>query len=1078
MSLAGIVSFSVRRRGVVLVVWLLVAAAAALGLKKLSVDAVPDVTNTQVLILTTAPGLSPEEVEQYLTFPVETAMNGLPGLSQIRSVSRTALSAVTVVFDDDTDVWFARQLVNERLKQAEADIPEGYGRPELAPVSTGLGQIFEFYLRSPRHSAMELRTMLDWIVAPRLRAVPGVIEVNALGGEVRQFQVVVDPKRLAGHRLSLSQVHAILMNNNAALGGGYLERNGEALVIRGNGQFRSLEDIANTVITSDADGTPVLLKNVAKVQIGPALPFGAATKHGEGEIVTGTAMMLIGANSREVVEGVKHRLEVVKAMLPSGVEIIPFYDRAEFINRMLKTVVINLGEGAALVVVVLFLTLGSLRGSLIAALAIPLAMGIAVIGMLRLGVTGNLMSLGAIDFGLLVDGAIVMLEGALLQLALRQPRARTDTVEAIATAMRKAARPITFSLLIILMVYLPLMALEGVEGHMFKPMAITVALALGGALAFSLTAFPALAAFVLKAPKHAHDPNKGVFGFLRRVYGPVVRFTLRRPAWTMGGALVLLVGAGLFGTKLGAEFVPRLEEGELALDVRRLPSISLHEAKRLGQQLENVLARFPEVTSVVSRTGRAEVATDPVGFDEADVRVKLRPKEEWTTAHDLDDLGEALKRAIEAEVPGTFIGISQPIEDRVNQLLAGSKADVVVKLFGADLEVLKDTADKMAKVLREVPGNADLRVQRVLGLPLLDVKPDRARLARYGLSADDVLDVVEASRVGRAAGTIFEGPRRFDLRLFLPPLSLTTEGLGELTVTGDRGQLVPLAAVADLKEIEGPSVIHRENLQRRVLVEVNVRGRDLVSFVNEARQRVEQAVSLPKGVTVAWGGQFANFARASERLGLVVPVALGIIFGMLFFMFGQMRYAVAVFASAPFALIGGVLALAARGLPFSIPAAVGFIAVAGVAVLNGVVLASELRALLEGGAAPEGPENLPHGSETAQGDDAPPSQDAVPPHPHETIVASALSALRPVLTTALVAAVGFLPMAFSSRAGAEVQRPLATVVMGGIASSTLIGLLVLPVLLWLLVGRRHARQVEASSRVRAPRGQPSVMLAP
>jgi len=1067
MSLESLVAWSVRRRGVVLVVWLLIGAGAVLGLKKLSVDAVPDVTNTQVLILTTAPGLSPEEVEQYLTFPVETAMNGLPGLHEIRSVSRTALSAVTVVFEDGVDVWFARQLVNERLKQAESDIPQGYGRPELAPVSTGLGQIFEFYLRSPKHSAMELRTILDWAVAPKLRSVPGVIEVNALGGEARQYQVMVDPKRLAGHRLSLSQVHAILMANNAALGGGYLEKNGEALVIRGNAQFRSLDDIANTVITSDADGTPVLLKNIATVQIGAALPFGAATKQGEGEIVTGTAMMLIGANSRQVVDGVKQRLQEIQTTLPAGVEIVPFYDRAEFINRMLKTVVINLAEGAGLVVVVLFLTLGSLRGSLVAALAIPLAMGIAILGMVRLGVTGNLMSLGAIDFGLLVDGAIVMLEAALVQLAIRHPHTQGELDEAITVAMRKAARPVTFSLLIILMVYLPLMALEGVEGRMFKPMAITVALALGGALMFSLTAFPALAAFVLKAPKHAHDESKGVFGFIRRVYRPVVSWTLKRPWITMGAATLLLVGAGFFGTHLGAEFVPRLEEGEIALDVRRLPSVSLTEAKRLGQQLENVLARFPEVKAVVTRTGRAEVATDPVGFDEADVRVKLRPKEEWTTAHDLDGLGEALKNAIEAEVPGTFVGISQPIEDRVNQLLAGSKADVVVKIFGPDLESLKETADKVGKVMRGVAGSADLRVQRVLGLPLLDVHPDRARLARYGLSADDVLDVVEASRVGRPAGTIFEGPRRFELRLFLPPSTLTIDGLGELAVTGARGQLVPLAAVADLKETEGPSVIHRENLQRRVLVEANVRGRDLVSFVDEAKQRVESTVELPTGVTMAWGGQFANFARASQRLAIVVPVALAIIFGMLFLMFGQLRYAVAVFASAPFALVGGVVALAARGLPFSIPAAVGFIAVAGVAVLNGVVLASELRHLLEKDQADAG-QSGGHGEEGLA-----------------LIVQSALRAVRPVLTTALVAAVGFLPMAFSSRAGAEVQRPLATVVMGGIASSTLIGLLVLPVLLWWLVGKRQQHMVgQAVPAPSPPNGQapagprPSVILAP
>lgn len=1023
--LERIVELSVQRRGVVLAAWVAILFASVLALKRMSIDAVPDVTNTQVTILTQAPGLSPLEVEQYLTFPIETSLNGLPGLREIRSVSRTALSSVTVIFDDDTNVWFARQLVGERLKLAEADIPEGYGRPELAPVSTGLGQIFEFYLKSARHSPMELRTILDWAMTPKLRSVPGVIEVNAMGGEAKQYQVVIDPRRLAGYRLSLGQILEILKRNNAAVGGGYIEKNREAFVIRGDALIRTLEDLENTVITSDQDGTPVLLRNIAKVQIGPALPFGAATKQGEGEIVTGTVMMLIGANSRNVVEGVKAKLEELKAQVPDGVQVIPFYDRAEFINRMLKTVTINLAEGAGLVVVVLFLTLGSLRGSIIAALAIPLAMGIAVIGMVRLNVTGNLMSLGAIDFGLLVDGCIVMLEAALLQLALRRPIERDDVAVAIAESMRKTARPVTFALLIILLVYLPLMALEGVEGRMFKPMAITVALALGGALLFSLTAFPALAAFVLKSPKHAHDDNKGFFGAMRRAYAKTLDFALPRPQLTLAVAALSLIGSGILASSLGAEFVPRLEEGEISLDTRRLPSVSITEAKRLGNQMENVLAKLPEVTGVVTRTGRAEVATDPVGFDEADVRVKLRPKEEWVTAKTLDGLGEAIKNAVETQVPGTFIAISQPIEDRVNQLLAGSKADVVVKLFGQDLVVLKSTADKIGAVMRDIQGSGDLRVQRVLGLPLLEIVADRARLARYGIKADEVLGVVEASRVGRNAGKIFEGPRRFDLMMFLPPSTLSPEAFGELSVTSSEGQLVPLAAVASVKETEGPAVIYRENLQRRVFVEANVRGRDLVGFVKEAQARVANEVKLPQGVTIQWGGQFENFSRASARLAVVVPIALAIIFTMLFLMFGDLRYATAVFAGAPFAVVGGVLSLVARGLDFSIPAAVGFIAVAGVAVLNGVVMASHVSRYLEAGETGFAP-----------------------------IRRSALAVLRPVLTTALVAAVGFVPMAISTRAGAEVQRPLATVVIGGIISSTLLGLVVLPVLLWLLAGRK------------------------
>jgi cobalt-zinc-cadmium resistance protein CzcA len=1027
--LSKIVELSVQRRGVVLAVWAAVLGLSLLSMSKLSIDAVPDVTNPQVSVLTSAPGLSPLEVERYLTLPIERAMNGVPGLAEIRSISRTAVSAVTIVFKDDTDVWFARQLVNERLKLAETEIPHGYGHPELGPVSTGLGEIYEFYLVSKRHNPMELRTMLDWVVAQKLRSVPGVVEVNGMGGEAKQYQVVVDPKRLAGFHLTLRDIEEILERNNASIGGGYIEKNSEAYVIRADAQFRTVEDIENTVVTSDADGTPVMIKNVARVQIGAALRFGAVTKHGEGEIVAGTVMMLTGSNSRDVVTAVKARLDEIRKELPAGVEIRSYYDRAEFIERMLRTVFVNLAEGAGLVVVILFLTLGSFRGSVIAALAIPLAMGIALIGMVRLQVTGNLMSLGAIDFGLLVDGAIVMLEVALVEVARRRAVDRDDLAGAVATAMGRAARPVTFSLLIILMVYLPLMALEGVEGRMFRPMAITVALALGGALAFSLTAFPALAAFIMPAAKegasaHGEGLSGRVFGAATRLYRRVLDRVLARPAPAFAVAVALLVGSGLLAKTLGAEFVPRLDEGELSLDVKRLPSISISEAQRLGVQVENVLARFPEVKSVVTRTGRAEVATDPVGPDETEVMVKLAPKKEWKTAHDLDDLGEAIKEAVEREVPATFVSVSQPIEDRVNQLLAGSRADVVIKLFGDDLALLKQTADQIGKVIRDVPGRGDLRVQRVLGLPLLEVTPDRARLARYGLSADRVLEVVEASRVGRQAGTVFEHARRFDLMLLLPPARLTAEAFGELLVGTDRGQLVPLAQVATIAETEGPAVINRESLQRRVLVEANVRGRDLVSFVHDAQERVAAQVQLPAGVTVEWGGQFENFSRASQRLGLVVPIALAIIFGMLFLMFGDWRYALAVFAGVPFSLIGGVVALWIRGLPFSIPAAVGFIAVSGVAVLNGVVMATEAHRRVERGDVGRAP-----------------------------IRESALHVLRAVLTTALVAIVGFVPMALSQAAGAEVQRPLATVVIGGLLSSTILVLLTLPVLLWWIVGR-------------------------
>ena len=1039
--LERLVAFSVRRRGVVLVLAFCVAVLGGMALRRLSIDAVPDVTNVQVSIITSAPGLSPAEVEQYLTHPIEMAMNGLPGVTEIRSVSRTAVSAVTVIFDDDRDVWFCRQLVNERLKNAEADINPMYGRPELAPVSTGLGEIYEFYLESTdgKHSPMELRTLLDWEVARRLRSVPGVIEVNAMGGEAKEYQVVIEPKRLAEYRLTLGKIYNVLRSSSANIGGGYIEKNRESYVIRGEAQYRDLRDIGNTVVTTDTNGTPVLLRQLGTVKLGPALRFGIVTKHGKGEIVAGTVMMLIGQNSRQVVHNVKSKLIEIGRDLPSGVRISTYYDRAEFIDRMLKTVFVNLSEGAALVVLVLFLTLGTLRGSVIAALAIPLSMGVAVIGMVRLGVVGNLMSLGAIDFGLLVDGSIVMLEAAIVTLAALPKHARDQVPTAIAKSMGQSARAVTFAVAIILLVYLPLMALEGVEGRMFKPMALTVALALFGALLFTLTVFPALASIVLRpgggghgATGHedAHGHGGGIWGRLQRIYQQHLEGVLAHPKRVLLASALLFGATGLASWGLGAEFVPRLDEGELALDIKRLPSISISEAQRLGTQVEEVLARFPEVKSIVTRTGRAEVATDPVGPDETEVMVKLADKQHWTSAHDLDGLGEKIKEAVEKEVPATFVSVSQPIEDRVNQLLSGSRADVVVKVFGNDLSTSKALADRIGAILRTVPGTGDLRVQRVLGLPLLNVKVDRKRVSRYAIPADEILDTVQASRVGLVAGQVFEGPRRFPLKLLLPPAQLTPESFGEVLVGSEDGHLVPLAQVAEIQESEGPAVINREALERRVMVEANIRGRDLVSYVGEARARVEAEVSIPHGYHLEWGGQFENFTRAKNRLLLVVPIALVIIFGMLFLMFGELGYAAAVFACVPLGIVGGIFALRLRGLPFSIPAAVGFIALCGVAVLNGVVMASDLRRRLAQG------ESLGHALRTAT-----------------------TSSLRPILTTALVAAIGFLPMAISTRAGAEVQRPLATVVIGGILSSTLLMLMILPILL---------RKVATASEPEAP----------
>jgi cobalt-zinc-cadmium resistance protein CzcA len=846
-----------------------------------------------------------------------------------------------------------------------------------------------------------------------------------MGGEAKEFQIILDPRKMAGFHLSLREVLNAVKESSANVGGGYIEKFDEQIVIRGEGQFNDLDDIAKTVLRADQDGSPLLLSRVADVRVGRALRYGVVTMHGKGEIVAGTVMMLIGQNSRVVVEDVKRKLAEIQKDLPEGVTIHSYYDRAEFIDRMLKTVAINLGEGAALVVAVLFLTLGTLRGSLLAALAIPLSMGVAVIGMRQLGVTGTLMSLGAIDFGLLVDGAIVMLEGTLHHLDETRPRPE-EVPNAVATAMRRTARPVTFAVAIILLVYLPLMALEGQEGKMFKPMAITVALALGGALLFSLTTFPAACAYALRVSRRPH--KAGFFDVMGARYGKLLAKVMRRPALPLLAGLGLLALAAPIALSLGAEFVPRLDEGEFSFDVRRIPSIGISTASKLANQTERVIAKFPETSTIVTRLGRPEVATDPVGPDESAVRVKLKPKSEWKSGQDQDELGQRIKEAIEAEVPATFVSVSQPIEDRVNQLLSGSKADLAIKIFGYDLTTMKDLGDRIAAVLRTIPGTGDLRVQRVLGLPFLDVKVDRNRAARVGVRTADVLSVVEASRSGIPAGTVFEGPRRYPVKVLQPPPGHDPEALGEVLVANEKDQRVPLAQVAHIEVREGPATINRESLERRVLVEANVRGRDLVSYVNEARRRVEAEVAMPAGYRLTWAGQFENFTRAKDRLTLVVPIALGIICVMLFFMFGDLRAVLCIFACVPFGIAGGVAALAIRGLPFSIPAAVGFIALCGVAVLNGVVMASELRRRLDG----------------------PPSQDPW--------TESAAAVLRPVITTALVAAIGFLPMALSTRAGAEVQRPLATVVIGGILCSTIVSMFVLPALLKL--AWQHDARVE------------------
>jgi cobalt-zinc-cadmium resistance protein CzcA len=1026
--LARLVDASIRFRIVMLVALVALLGGGAYAARMLPVDAVPDVSTVQVSVLTDCPGLSPIEVERTVTFPMEAALNGSPNLVELRSVSRAGLSAVTVIFKDNTDVWFARQIVLERVRGVETQLPKVAGRPELSPVSGGLGEIYQFVVRSDHHSPTQLRTVLDWEIVPKLRSVAGVIEVNTMGGDLKEYQVVVDRARLHAHGMALREVATAIESANIGVGGGYLDRQAESFTLVGIGLLRGEEEIANVVLRTATDGTPVLVRHVASVRVGAALRQGVITRDGEGEAVTGITMMLAGANSRDVVNAVKRKVDEIQRALPPGIFIEAIYDRSDFVGRTLTTVMHNLVEGALVVTLVLAVLLGTLRGAIIVVLGIPASMAIALFGMHAFGVTGDLMSLGAIDFGFLVDGPIVVLEAAMAAMAGRPllDSAREGAYTRVASSV---ARPVAFSIAIILLVYLPLLTLEGVEGKMFRPMALTMACALFGALVYSILFFPALLVLFVPPPS---QPGPHWVTAVERVYARLVA-PFSRWRWAMlGAAAVAFAGSILLLARAGADFVPRIDEGDAVVTIRRPPSISLAEARDLDLATEQVLKRFPEVLTTLAMTGRAEVAIDPVGNDNTDVLVHLKPKGEWTTAKDLDSLSVAMRNAIESEVPSTFVSVSQPIEDKTNELISGSRADVQIALFGDELDELKRLSEEVGAAIKGIRGTGDVRVERLLGAPTISVRPDRLRLARYGVGADDALAVVQGARVGIPLGFIYEGQRRFELRLLVPPRSPTPEALGELFVEAAGGTTVPLSEVAAIEELEGPTQVRREALRRTVRVDVNLRGRDLVSWVGEARQAIARAVKLPTGYDLAMGGQFENFARARGRLAVVVPACLVVIFFMLLWMFGDARYAVAVFAVVPFGLIGGICGLVGRGLPFSIPAAVGFIALAGVSVLNGVILASDVkrRIALRTGLA-------------------------------DAIAEGAAHTMRAVLTTGAVAALGFLPMALASGAGAEVQRPLATVVISGIVLSTALTLFLLPGILQIALAGDASRQAES-----------------
>jgi cobalt-zinc-cadmium resistance protein CzcA len=982
----------------------------------LPIDASPDVTPNVVTVATNAPGLGAVEVEKLITFPIEISMRGLPGIKEIRSISRFGLSAVSVYFEDGLDVYFVRRLVMERLPQAAALIPSGYGPPEMTPVSTTLGEIFQFEVVDPARSAMELRSILDWDIAPRLKEVPGVVEVNSYGGELKTYEVALRPDALVAYGISLKDVFQALENNNSSAGGGYLEHSGEQQVIRGSGLIRNLSDIGDIVIGS-RNGVPIYVRNLGKVQFAPMLRQGAVTHDGQGETVAGVVMMLIGQNSRTVVDQVKVKIAEIAPGLPPGVKIVPYYDRTELIRRTIETVSHNLAEGAFLVTVVLFLFLGSIRASLIVAVVIPFSMLTAFIGMNALGVSGNLMSLGAIDFGLIVDGSVVMMENIFRRLAHDEHPERSMSRKVFA-AGRDVLRPIVFAIGIIIIVYLPILTFQEVEGKMFRPMALTVIFALTGSLVCALTLVPILATLFLKPGEHK-EPWLGKI--CDRLHERATSWTLARPGLLVIGTALLLIASFAAAPFLGTEFIPTLDEGTINLDVMQPPSISLEKAIGNATAAEKAMLEIPEVTHVVSRIGRPEIATDTIGPDEADVYVFLKPRNEWTVSNK-DALIEKIQGKLNQRVPEMAFGFSQPIESRVNDMIAGVKGDLAIHLYGSDLNAMLKLGRRIFEVMAALPGATDLKMIPRTGLPSINIEVDRAALARYGINASDVLDTVE-SIGGRTVGQVIEGQARYPLQVRFSPSSRTTiDQLQDIKVAAPDGVLIPLAQLARFDLNEGPVSIWRQNLTRRITVAANVRGTDLGTFVASAKAAIAKEIKLPRGYWIEWGGQYENLQRASNRLAILVPISLLLILVLLYNTFSSMRTALLIFGNVLVAASGGIIALMVRGLNFSITAGVGFITLFGVSVLNGVVLVSEIgRLRLKG-------------------------------HPlADAIQMGARERLRPILMASLVALFGFIPMALSHGAGAEVQRPLATVVIGGLITSTPFTLYVLPIIYrWLM----------------------------
>jgi cobalt-zinc-cadmium resistance protein CzcA len=1013
----------VKQKLLIICLFLATSALGVFSLLNLPIDAFPDLANNQVQVITETPGLGPIEVEQLVTIPLETVMNGLPNVELTRSISKYGLSVVSVIFTDKVDTYFARQLVLERLQSARSRLPKDCN-PQLGPISTAMGEIFQYVVEGKSYSATELKTLQDWQIKYQLRTVPGVAEVNTWGGLTDEYEVEIAPTLLQQYGLTLKDVFSAIERNNENFGAGIINHESEQYVVRGLGRVNALSDIENITVKT-RNGVPILVKNVGKVYHGAALRQGAATKDGMGETIVGLVMMLKGENSRAVIERVTARLDLIQKSLPEGVRLAPFYDQSALVEQTIDTVKDNLLKGGALVIIVLLLTVDSLPAALICAAAIPLSMMFSFMGMKWFGVTANIMSLGAIDFGMIVDGSIVMVENSLRNLAHNQGPDSKETI--IQQSVREVARPILFGIMIITIVYVPILGLEGMEYKLFSPMVVTVSSALVGSLFISLMLVPVLCVLLLK--RKQTEKKNFLLNLLWVPYSFCFGYAIKHKAAT----LILALAAGLATFALipflGTEFVPRLDEGDLLIEVKNIPSISLPASLATATEVEKFIKQFPEVKTVVSRTGRPDLATDPMGVYATDVIVILQPKSKWPAGITKDRLTQGMRESLEKNIAGAQFNFTQPIAMRVDELVSGVRADIAVKVFGDNMEYLQSTAKELESIIATVSGVTDLQVEKLEGSEQVSIQPDRQHMARYGADVEDVKQLTETAIIGKTVSQVIDGRKRFDIKVRLPSgINMEPESVRNLLVETAAGRHIPLSQLADIKTVSGLETINREQSQRRIVVQCNVRGRDIGSFVKECKDKINERVKLKAGYYMVWGGQFENQERAMSKLAVLVPLSIAIIFVLLTAAFGSIRYALVVLLNVPFALIGGVIALYVRGFYLSVPAAIGFIALFGVAVLNGVVLVSYINRLVNSGMDAE-----------------------------DAVKEGVKARFRPVIMTALVAALGFLPMSVSVGSGAEVQKPLATVVIGGLISSTLLTLLVLPVV-YCLVKRRPIRK--------------------